>query len=155
VSLEGERVLTSRLKVLLGGLPFLLLCLAALTGRAEGPPPKGKESKESKEEKKEGLLGGLPTPGGAVVAVVDSLAEALRKVPNSIVLDADRYRRMEEEIARLRAQLERTRPQAPCGCNTRWTPRPPTPSSSWAGRPAWHRGFPSTEWSPSSWADPG
>lgn len=55
----------------------------------------------------------LELPPGTIVAVCDSLAEALRFAPRAVVLSRDQYQALQDEVARQRRQLARPRPGDP------------------------------------------
>src|SRR5262249_32637207 len=93
-------------------LPLLsaaLLCLAALASaepaREEAAnPPKTAEAKGPATPR---------FPPGTILAVYDSLADALRMVPRAYVLSPDQYHALLTEIARLRQQLDRPKISSP------------------------------------------
>src|SRR5262245_50230358 len=58
----------------------------------------------------------MTLPPGAVVAVYDSAAEALRQMPRAILLSPDKFQEMLEELDRLRKLLERQSARAPSSC---------------------------------------
>jgi hypothetical protein len=90
------------LSVLLGGL---ILSLA-------GAQPAGKADKPA--EKKAPAQ--IDLPPGAIIAVYDNFADALKKMPRAIVLSPDKYQEMTDEIARLRKLLDRQRTRTPSKC---------------------------------------
>lgn len=59
---------------------------------------------------------GLDLPPGTILAVCDSLAEALRRTPRAVVLSREQYQALQDEIARLRRQLAKPRLLTPAQC---------------------------------------
>jgi hypothetical protein len=49
----------------------------------------------------------VPLPPNSVLAVFDRAADALKAMPNAILLSPEKYKELVEELARLRAQLEK------------------------------------------------
>ncbi|MFO0926402.1 MAG: hypothetical protein U0736_05100 [Gemmataceae bacterium] len=60
--------------------------------------------------------GPLDLPPGAILAVCDSLAEALRRTPRAVVLSREQYQALQDELARLRRQLAKPRLLTPAQC---------------------------------------
>jgi hypothetical protein len=60
----------------------------------------------------------VPLPEGAIVIVCDSMGDALRLYPKAMLVAPEKWRAMEEELARLRALAERKKapPPAPSKC---------------------------------------
>jgi hypothetical protein len=56
-------------------------------------------------------------PADAIVVVCESTAEALRRVPDAIVLTPKKYLELLDEIARLRRLLQTEKPTAPSTCH--------------------------------------
>ncbi|MFQ3649023.1 MAG: hypothetical protein SNJ75_01725 [Gemmataceae bacterium] len=57
-----------------------------------------------------------PVPPNTIVAVYDSLAEALKKVPRAILLTPEQYQQMLDEIERLKKLTETPRLRVPSKC---------------------------------------
>jgi hypothetical protein len=101
-----------------GLLLSALLALSILSVGAAQPPTgrADKADKKTADDKKKPAPPALPFPPGTVVAVYDNLADALRKMPNAVLLSPEKYQELLDEIARLRKQLERPRPRTPSKC---------------------------------------
>jgi hypothetical protein len=100
------------------GLALLSLSVLALAAAAQ--PELALPARADKPGDKKDTAPAAPAaldfpdlPPDAIVVVCDSTAEALRFVPNVYVLTADRYRRMNEELIRLRKQLDRPAAHTP------------------------------------------
>jgi hypothetical protein len=117
-------------------LALPLLCSAlALALRAEEPPSvrPSSSAKSSGADNKKLLPGPMPfadgkaaegkkidlasLPADAIVVVCESTAEALRRVPDAIVLTPKKYLELLDEIARLRRLLQSEKPVAPSTCH--------------------------------------
>jgi hypothetical protein len=84
------------------------LATPAAHGRAD-------QDKEKKSTPPDGVnkLEGLKVPPDAVIVVCDALADALRLVPNAVVLRPEKYKELRDQIEKLKAQLEANKPFAP------------------------------------------
>jgi len=60
-----------------------------------------------------------PLPADVILAVCNNLSEALRRMPQAIVLTPQKYRQLLDRIAQLEKQLERTAPITPSVCAIR------------------------------------
>jgi hypothetical protein len=99
----------------LAGFLFLLAALGLSVllppARGEAPPPP-----EAAADKKDASTG-ISLRAGDIIAIVDSTAEALRRMPpKAWVLTPEAMQELRDEIARLRKQLERVRPLTPSRC---------------------------------------
>lgn len=88
-------------------LPVALLVIGLLLGPAPAQPI----APEKKADKKPD-----PLPPGTVVAVYESLAEALKRVPRAILLTPEQYQQLLDEIDRLKKQNETPKPRVPSKC---------------------------------------
>ncbi len=61
-------------------------------------------------------LESLKIPPDAILVISDSLTEAMRLVPNAIVLRPEKYKELLEQIEKLKAQLSTEKPLAPSAC---------------------------------------
>jgi hypothetical protein len=64
-------------------------------------------------------LESLKVPSDAVIVICDALADALRLVPNAVVLRPEKYKELQEQIEKLKAQvaqLSAEKPVAPSTC---------------------------------------
>ena len=96
------------------GLVLSALLAAGIVSLGAAQPPGG----GAKSGDKKTPAAPLTFPPGTVVAVCDSLADALNKMPNAIVLSPEKYKELTDEIAQLRKQLlDRPAPRsAPSRC---------------------------------------
>src|SRR5262245_65333477 len=75
---------------------------------AAGAAPKD-EKKSTSPPAKEARSSPFEIPKGSILAVFDSLAEALMSSPHSVVLTREQYQAMKDELDRLRQLLGRPR----------------------------------------------
>lgn len=61
-------------------------------------------------------LEALKLPADAILVIVEQAADAFKMVPRAIVLKADKYQELLDELARLRAQLRADKPAPPSKC---------------------------------------
>src|SRR5262249_31189975 len=103
-----------------GGSLALILLLGAVTllPGADGPmPPKGEDKKPAPEPPPPAKkLDALRLPAEAVLVIYEHAIEALRQVPDAVVLSARKYQELLDENARLREQLAPKKPVSPSGC---------------------------------------
>jgi hypothetical protein len=96
-----------------------LLLSAALIGfaHAEAPVPAKPPASGGTPapEKKEIPLGGVTTTSGGIITVVDSVSDALRRLPK-MVATPEAYQDLQEKLNRLRAELDRLTPLTPSTC---------------------------------------
>lgn len=76
------------------------------------------QDKDKKSAALDGVnkLEALKVPPDAVIVVCDALADAMRLVPNAVVLRPEKYKELRDQIEKLKAQLEANRPFAPSTC---------------------------------------
>src|SRR5439155_444475 len=90
------------------GLAVLTLSLAVLSGAARADKDK------DEEKKKEQPAAPLPAlPPDAILVIGKSTAEALEMIPGAFVLAPDKFRALQEELARLRQLADRSAAQTP------------------------------------------
>jgi hypothetical protein len=83
-----------------------LALLAALAARAADPPAKPAEPTPAPAAKPESRgLDSLKLPAGAVLVIVEKTRDALQMIPDGVLLTADQYRELMDQIDQLRRQL--------------------------------------------------
>jgi hypothetical protein len=107
-----------------GWLVLLLVCAAGARAAYAEEPPGGKQppAKSTAADKK--TVSAPPTapspfkiPTDAVIFVCEHAAEALRLVPDAVILTPKKYQEMLDEIARLRALLQAEKALTPSTCH--------------------------------------
>jgi hypothetical protein len=101
-----------------------LIGLVAVAGWAEEPEarPDAKPAAASKDKNNKPpalTLDKLKLPANAVLVVCDTVEEALRLVPKSVVLKPEKYQELMEQIADLERRLKPDRPASPSTCKLR------------------------------------
>jgi hypothetical protein len=104
-----------------GGPLALILLLGAVTllAGSDGPmPPKGGDKKPAPEPEPPPTkkIDALRLPAEAVLVIYEHAVEALRQVPDAVVLSAKKYQELLDENARLREQLAPKKPLSPSRC---------------------------------------
>lgn len=84
---------------------LLVLAGAALVALAQAPAPKGPDKKPPAK-----------LPPGGIVALYEGLADALRQMPNAVLLSPEKFHELTDELDRLRKLAERPPPRAPSKC---------------------------------------
>lgn len=115
--------------------PLLLCAAIALPLRSEEAPParKSESGSSNRPADKMPLSGPMPfadaklpdlkkidfstLPADALIIVCERVAEALRLVPDAVVLTPKKYQGLLEEIERLKKRLQPDKPQAPSKCH--------------------------------------
>jgi hypothetical protein len=102
----------------LTGLVLLSVSLVALTCGAAAPQLPSGTRADKPDEKKDKTAAPVspdlsPLPADAIIAIYEGTLKGLGSTPDAYLLKADRFERMQEELARLRRQVERPAAQSP------------------------------------------